>query len=59
MVEPGEEPLEAAKREFIEEVIGIDDINSIKSPLKEDLQKVFDTHKVVDKCYGKYSIYNN
>ncbi|XP_021962376.1 ADP-ribose pyrophosphatase, mitochondrial isoform X2 [Folsomia candida] len=52
MVDQGEDPVTAAKREFVEEVLGLEYADLWRdSPLNEDMTEVFSNEKIVDRCY--------
>lgn len=54
MVDQGEDPVTAAKREFVEEVLGLEYADLWRdSPLNEDMTEVFSNEKIVDRCYGE------
>jgi len=51
MTEPGEEPIECAKREFKEEVIGEESEAALDPMLSDALFNLFQEFTIVDKCY--------
>lgn len=56
MVENSETAVDAAQREFTEEVIGFTDFDTLDATLKADLDLVFEHYKIVDQTYGKFPI---